>query len=135
MPDLVQTPTSVVAGSGATTTTGTLGETVDAGMPVYLKAADSKYYKAIATSPDVAAAIGLALNGGGAGQPVKIQTGGNINPGAVLTVGETYYVSNTAGKLMPSGDLSVGEYVTRLGMATTASNLLMDLDASGVVHG
>jgi len=41
----------------------------------------------------------------------------------VMTVGEVYVVSATAGGIAPVGDLTTGNYVTVLGVATTTSNL------------
>jgi len=48
---------------------------------------------------------------------------GNLTISAVMTVGEVYVVSATAGGIAPVGDLVTGNYVTVLGVATTTSNL------------
>jgi hypothetical protein len=61
-------------------------------------------------------------------------TSGPIDLGATLTVGETYYVSDTAGAIMPSADVSSGEYVTALGVATAADTINLDINASGIAR-
>jgi len=133
MANLTQTPGSVLLVSGSVEH-GTSGASITAGMPVYKDASDSNKIK-IADANDTAAkaaAVGIALNGASAGQPVAYQTAGVINLGATLTVGTIYCVSDTAGSIMPHGDLSAGEYVSVLGTAITAANLQLKISNSGV---
>jgi hypothetical protein len=61
-----------------------------------------------------------------------VQTAGNINLGATLTVGQIYVLSATAGGIAPVADLATGHYPSILGVATTASNLLMGILVSNV---
>jgi hypothetical protein len=111
----------------------TYGETVTQGMPVYLKAADGLYWKADSdASSAAAAAVGIALTPGTAGETGLIVTAGEMDVGATLAVGTTYVVSNTAGKICPIADLSTGEYNTILGTATAADKLYVNVFASGV---
>jgi hypothetical protein len=133
MADLTQTPANVVPVSGATLSHVTAGEAVDAGMPVY-RAVDGRYNKAQTDTAAKAAATGVAVNSAAGGQPLTIQTAGNLALGATLVKGETYFVSGTAGKIQPSGDVGTTEYVTRLGFATDVTNLELDISASGVAH-
>lgn len=133
MADLSQTAGNVVAAAGARTVTRTAGGTITAGMPVYEDASDSRHVKAAqADTSAKAAAIGIALNGASDGQPVTVCVEGDINVGATLTVGEVYVVSdNAAGAIAPHSDLLSDDYVTVLGVASTASNLRMALTVSG----
>jgi uncharacterized phiE125 gp8 family phage protein len=87
--DLTITAASVLPGSGAVIQTGTAGEAVTAGQALYQKAADSKWYKADCNSAtaEVRVAKAIALTGSAAGQPVVVQTGGQITIGATLTAG------------------------------------------------
>jgi len=134
MAALSQTAANVIPATGASKKTVVAGGTVTAGMPVYKDTADSDEYKACrANAAGTANCDGIALNGASDGQPLEIQTTGGINLGATLTVGETYCVSDAvAGQIVPIGDLGSTDYVTVLGIATTASNLKMAINNSGV---
>ena len=60
--------------------------------------------------------------------------GGNINPGATVVVGTMYVVSAAvAGSIAPSTDLTTEGIVTNLGIATTASNILLAPNPTTVV--
>jgi hypothetical protein len=62
-----------------------------------------------------------------------VAVGGSIIlVGTTMTVGETYLVSDTAGGIMPNADRSTGDYVTRLGTASTATQLDLSIQATGV---
>lgn len=132
MTDLTITAANVVAGANAVKKHVTAGETVTAGQTVYMDVTTRKYVKADA---DGAAALrvpeGIALNGASDGQPLTIQTEGDITIGATLTVGEIYVMSDTPGGIMPEGDLEAGDYVTVLGVAKSASVLALKINASG----
>lgn len=128
MADISVTATSVAPVSDAATAYGTAGETLTAGQPVYRDPADSNYFKKCQKDGTVQESLvyGITLNGGARGQPIKVQTGGVINLGAILTVGETYIVSATAGGIAPIADVST-HYVSLLGVALTAANLQMGI--------
>jgi hypothetical protein len=133
MADLVPVAASVLKAAASTINTVTAGETITAGMAVYKDTADSnEYKKAIDSSAAAALAAGIALTGSSDGQPLVICTVGGIDLGCVLTVGETYVVSDTAGGIAPVADIGSGDFVTILGVATTAGNLALDIQASGI---
>ena len=136
MADLSVTVTGVHPYSGGTVSSPVqAGEIITEGEPVYLKAADSKYYACDADEAAKALAAGIAVSPAPAADDYFVmQTAGDIDLGATLTVGEIYCVSNTAGGIMPCGDLSTGEYVTILGIAETASKLAIGITASGIAH-
>lgn len=133
MVDLVITPASVVKGAGAKTIAGILGEAVTAGQSVYRDASTKKFLKADSDSATagVRAVVGVALNGGALNQPVVVQYDGEIAIGAALTVGERYFASSTPGGIMPSADLSAGEYVSLIGIAVSVSNMKLAIVNSG----
>ena len=134
MADIVQTPANVAAASGAPTKDGIAGATIVAGDVLYIDATDSNKLKlAIDTSEAAAAAVGVALNGAANGQPIRYQTGGNINPGGTVAVGEVYNVSRNAGKFAPDADVLSTVYRTTLGVGTTTSNVKLGIVVSGVV--
>jgi hypothetical protein len=126
--DLSVTAASVLPGSGAISKVGTAGETVTAGQPLYQKAADLKWYKADCNSAtaEVRVAKAFALSGASAGQPVVVQTSGQITVGATMTAGVVYYLSGTAGGIRPVADNTTGDYPQVLGMAISTTVLQID---------
>lgn len=134
MADLSITAASVVAGDNAQTERGTAGETITAGQAVYKSAADNKFYKADNNSATAAVRqpLGIALNGGSAGQPVVVQKSGDVTIGATLTAGTAYYLSDTAGGICPLADVGSGEYVALIGLAKSTTVLAIDIQYPGV---
>lgn len=132
MADLSVTASSVVPSSTASLITGTAGETITAGMPVYLKASDSKIYKAIDSTAAAAAVVGVAVCGASANQPVTYATAGDITYNSIFTAGVAYYISDTAGGLRAFADQSTGDYVTMVGVATSATVLHLVIYATGI---
>ena len=134
MADITQTPANVVAGSNAVTKDGTAGVTIVAGDVLYKDSTDSDDLKlSINATEAPAAAVGVALNGGADGQPIRYQTSGDHNPGGTVVVGEVYFVSPTAGKFAPDGDVAIADYRTSLGIGTTSSNIKLRIQVGGVV--
>ena len=128
MADISQTAANVLDGTNAGKQTGVFGATIVAGDVLYLDTTTGKWKKAIITSGLTAgsAGLGVALTGGGDGQTGVIQTSGNINPGGTAVVGTVYIVSTNAGKLAANADVTVtGNFKQIIGIATTASNILM----------
>ena len=89
MADLSQTTANVkIAAAGTTVKIVQVGEDVVEGQPGYLKAADNKYWEADADAEASAAALGFFLTPASADGYSVFQTGGSIDLGATLTVGE-----------------------------------------------
>lgn len=134
MSDLSITAANVVKGAGAVLEDGYAGETVTAGMPIYRDSSTGKGMKADSNSATAAARQprGIALNGASDGQPLVIQKEGEITIGATLTPGTTYYLSDTAGGICPLADVGSGEYVCIIGVAKSASVLILGIKYSGV---
>lgn len=129
MADLSITAANVAPGANARKETVTAGATITAGTPVYKDTADNDEYKASdADAAGTADSDGIALTGSSDGQPLVIQkSGGSINLGATLVVGQVYVVSTTAGGIAPYADLLSGDYVTILGVATSTSLLKLTI--------
>jgi hypothetical protein len=133
MADLTVTAASVVWTSG-TKETGVAGETITAGMGVYLKASDSQLYKAQADGTAAeAAAVGIALHASLDNQPLTYAgQGAVINIGATTSKATTYVVAATAGGVAPQADLTSGQYIVRLGYATaTDGTFKVDIGNTG----
>ena len=131
MADISFTATAIVAGTGAQTQQGTLGESgITQGMALYLKASDNKWYKAhCETSAATAAAQAFALGAGGTNQRIVLLTGGNMTCDN-LTAG-TVYVLSASGLIAPAADLAGGDYVTVVGVADSATSLQVNFIVSG----
>lgn len=134
MANLTVTAANVLAGTGSTTTQGSSGATITAGQAVYFDAATKNYKLADCNSATAAvrAAIGIALNGASAGQPLMVLTGGDITIGAAVSPGVAYYLSGTPGMICPVADLIGGDYPLILGIAKSATVLAIDIVDSGV---
>jgi hypothetical protein len=125
MSDLSITVTSVLGATGSTIIQGTLGATVTEGQALYLDSSAGTYKLADTNDTSAIATIaGIAMTGGVSGQPVSVLTGGDYNPGGtILTVGEIYVLSATAGGVAPADDLATGWKTAVIGVALTTSSM------------
>jgi hypothetical protein len=108
------------------------GATIAAGQPIVKSG--TKYVLADANaSAALAAAAGIAITPGVDNGYGLMAFGGSIVlVGTTMVVGETYLVSDTAGGIMPNSDRSTGDYVTRLGTASSATQLDLAIQATGI---
>jgi hypothetical protein len=109
-----------VAKIDGATVTFNAGATITAGQAVYVDATGLVQVMTNATSAGSgvgATNYGIALNGGGAGQPIAILLpGGTINIGGVPSQGKPYALG-TAGGIIPVDDIAGGEFMTLLAVA------------------
>lgn len=119
-----------VIGTGTDMETLPAGGTVTAGQPVR-KNTSNQVLAASDDSAANAAVYGIALNGGGTGQPIQVQKSGSLNLGATLSVGKVYVLS-TSGGIAPVDDIGSGEYITVICVATTTALCTLSIKASGV---
>lgn len=134
MSDLAVTAANVKAGANAVIDRQhNAGATVTAGQQVYFDSTTSKWKLADTNSATAAAraAAGTALNGASDGQPLAVQTGGDITIGATLTPGVAYYLSGTPGGIAPVGDLTTGDYPCVIGMAKSSTVLALNYQSAG----
>ena len=132
MADITVTATAVI-GAGKTRE-GTAGATIAAGEWVYddtatgtLKLADNDSATAAVRVP-----VGIALNGGAAGQPIEYLYDGLLTMNAALTAGVPAFLSSTPGKMCPFADLGSGDYPTLLGYGITATTFNVNIVRSSV---
>jgi hypothetical protein len=136
MADLSVTATSVIAGANSSSEWGIAGATITAGKTVYFDAATGKWK--LADCDDATAAVrmsvkgGIALNGASDGQPIAVLRSGDANIGATLTPGQPYYLSSTPGGICPLADITTGKTYVLIGVATSASNLNVAINYTGV---
>lgn len=135
--DLTITVANIVPVAGYDAETGFLaGATITRGQTVYLDSSTSTWKLAdcdLSAAAAGSAAIGISLSDAVATQPMIVQKAGDLGFGAILTVGQVYCVSATAGGICPYSDLTTNGRVTILGVASTSSNLKMRTWASGIV--
>lgn len=137
MASLTITAANVLPGSNASIKRGIAGATITAGQVVYLDAATTgEWLLADADHASAAARgsgdIGIALNGAADGQPIAVQTDGNITIGATMTAGLAYFLSPTPGEIGVYGDILSGDYVTLVGISTSTTVLSLNFKYTGV---
>jgi hypothetical protein len=116
------TPASCLPSGAAVIIDGTAGATLTAGMVVF-QDVDSTWKPCTANgaSPTYKAA-GIVVDGGSAGQPVKICTSDPaFTPGGTLVKGTVYVAGSTAGAINPTTDLTTGWFASVLGVAISAT--------------
>ena len=114
------------------------GEALLRGQVVYL-AADSKWYKAIASGTAIQAGNGeasskirIAMADVATGQLVPLlEAGQQYTVGATLTLTKLYVVSATTGLICPSTDLVTGNYFTPLGYPVSTTVLDFQPNSTG----
>ncbi len=132
MADLVITPAAVAIAGEVTTVAGVAGEVLERGDVVYLKTADTKYWRADNALAASAAPAGIVLTAASADGFVLIANTGIIKPGASMNVGEMYHVSANAGKLAPFGDLGSLDFVATVLRATSTTEAKLELRFTNV---
>jgi hypothetical protein len=109
------------------------GATIAAGQPI-VKSGTTYVLADANASSALAAAEGIAITPGvSGGYGLMATAGGIILVGTTMVVGTSYIVSDTAGGIMPDADRSINDYVTRLGTASTTTQLDLSIVATGVL--
>lgn len=121
--------------SGTKNSAYNAGAAITAGQAVYLDSSTSTWKLADADASALTAdCAGIALCTGVVGQPLVVQTDGTLTIGATMVLGEPYFLSDTAGAIIPKGDLASPLRTTIIGVATSTTVLTLRLFTSGVVH-
>lgn len=134
MADLTITAANIVPGSNATIKHGIAAVAIACGKSVYLDP-DTNTVK-LSDNDDASAAVretvGVSVNAAAvAGQPVSYIKDGDLAFGAILTKGETYCVSGTPGGICPRADVTTGDDLIIIGVASSTSNLQVGLRDTG----
>ena len=121
MAEIAPTPASVLPGANADYYRGIAGGTIVAGTPVYLDATTNRLMGADANgSLETAEVKGIALHAASLGQPLRIQTAGDITIGAAVVLA-TIYILGASGQLAPAVDLASGWYCSVVGVAISTT--------------
>lgn len=110
------------------------GATISAGQPLYHDATDGKYKIADADTSEATANVkAIAITPGvDGGQGIVAFGGSIILVGTTMAVGVTYYAGATPGEIVLESDLSSGDYSSRLGTASTTTQLDIGIIATGI---
>jgi len=133
MVDLVITAASVLAGTNAKIEDGVAAAAVTAGVVGYINSSGNVGLADNNAAAPANSVKGICLNGAAAGQPVKLQTDGDITIGATVAEGAAYYLSDTAGGICPFADLASGEGVSLIGVAKSTTELTLAIRNTGAV--
>lgn len=137
MADLSITATNVVKGAnlpaGAICIKYALAA-ITAGQSLYLSTTDATkvgLHDSNAAAP-ANALFGVALNGGAIGQPIVVQSAGDIVIGATVVVGTIYLGSDTPGGIRPDADKTTGDTVNILGVGKNATTITLGISNTGI---
>ncbi len=134
MTDLAVTASQVLPVTGAQKRTGLCAETIAAGQACYRDPTLGTYklFDANDSARNTQDPV-LALNSGGAGQPLVVQVGGTvtIGAGASPVAGTVYVASGTQGGICPIADLPSAAKVVLIGVGGATNTLALCLFHSG----
>jgi len=104
-------------------------EDINQGQALFSRASDGKVGRAIANDTfDKANVVGIAQTTKLSGELVRVLIVG-LAPGTSLSAGAIYYLSAaSAGALVTSPPSTAGHFVTRIGEAASASELIVQLE-------
>lgn len=110
------------------------GESVIPGDWVFYDETDRTYKKAQSDNDvEEAAVSGMCLSYAISGTYGHIAKDGvEVDPGAALTQGTSYFASGTPGKMCVDAEVTAGLFVTSLGVGLANGNLLIQINATGV---
>lgn len=134
MVDLVITPANVQQANNASIKEGISRFGNVAGQTIFLHPTGLLQTSQNGISAIIAAVIGITLHTADAGQILKYIVRGDLDPGAVLIIGETYVLGTALGSIAPIGDIGIGDFTTILGIASSANNLKVNIFQGGTAH-
>lgn len=127
---------TILKGNGAKRRIGGIaGATIDAGQAVYLDTATYRYELAQADTQAKSQFAGFAEHPSADGQPLSVIWEGDVTGLTGLTAGETYVLSDdSAGDVMPIGDLATNHWVTHTLIALTTTTARIKINIGDVQH-
>jgi hypothetical protein len=109
-------------------------EAITRGQAVYRDGTNSnKATKAVNTASASSSVYGIAISESAAdGDFIAIVTSGTIITGATMTKGQLYYLSSTAGALMPYADLTTDDYINGVYRASSTTQAVLLFEEKGI---
>lgn len=125
---------NVIPGADAKLTFEVAGEApMTAGQTVYRDAADNRVKLAVNNNVAKKEVLGVLCHPVAVvGQPVTVQTDGEMTGATGLTKGEVYVLSATAGSACPVADLVTNNWVAFVAIALSATSLRLRPFNAGV---
>jgi len=108
------------------------GEVITAGEMVYLDSVTQKYKLALATAEASAEVTGISISGAASDGYFLIVNSSTYIAGTTLVAGDPVFLSATAGAICPHADLIATNYITQIGIATSTTEIAINLDATGI---
>jgi hypothetical protein len=122
------TPTYTTVTAGNFYDSDVAGETLVANDWVYVKASDSKLYKATNTSIETATVVGVIITGGNANDTVTYQFGGVYTTSA-LTNGAAQYLGTGGARTETHPAMNSGSVIpVKLGIASGTTKLIINIE-------
>ena len=131
MPDLTISTVNLTS-SRSRSTTAQAGVAIAVGDLVYLNSSTGKYELADASAASTADIAGFAVTAADTDEYFFYVATETLDLGAILTAGEFYYLSATAGKICPHDDLVATNIVSQLGYAESTSSLKFNIVNTGI---
>jgi hypothetical protein len=134
MADYSQTPANVLKSANGKTRQGVIAAatTIVAGNVLYKLANGTIGLHDADGTPPANVIEGVALTGGGAGQPVVYCYDDPLfNPGMTVAAGATIIGSATAGKMAPDADKASGVTVNEIGHGLGSNNIALKIANTG----
>lgn len=137
--DITITPANVQGAAGLTSSGVsfvTFGETVTAGQLVYEDTSDNNHCKLANNSASATAVVkGVAITGGGDGDPGYVVTSGPVEIGGTTNPGEGYCLSDVNGAIGIHTDLAAADYVSQIGVGMSGNRIYINITNTGETHG
>jgi citrate lyase beta subunit len=132
---LTITGSQVVSISGGTFVDALASAALTAGDVVYLNTAGKFALARNDLTTLEAKAIGLALHGASANQPMRVQTSGiiSLGTGAAPVSGAVYALASTPGGIWLVSDILAAQQVTLIGIGIGTNQIMLNIVSSGVV--
>jgi hypothetical protein len=132
MANITITPSSFTLPSGAKAQTCLAGTTITAGQACCL--VSGSLYPASSNTSSKKFVTGIAMNGGTMGQAIVVQIIGTFIPGGTVVKDTVYVLSETAGDICPYSDLTTGDEIVIVGVASSTTAINLNLWDSGIAH-
>ena len=118
-----------IDGTNAKTKKVQYGEIVTAGVCVYKKASDGKYWKADRREAATSDVAGIVVDQNVADGYGLICTGGDVDVGGELVIGDAYILGDEGGFSLPVDKASL-DTISHLGYAITVNILRLSIENS-----
>ena len=130
MANLSVTASTILAAVASVIGRGKAGVTITPGQVLYLAADNTLKLADANDDATTAAAVGIAINGGSATQPISYIKSGTMSINSVALAGQTYWTSNTAGGIWDTEPAS-GAVTSVIGVGVTTTSIKIGIINSG----